>query len=414
MDYKVFLQNCAKKGITPGLETMTALMAALGNPQDKIKTIHITGTNGKGSCGAFLAGILQKKGYTVARYTSPAVFCEMEKYTINSIPAKEEDFGLCANEVAKACFDENISPSLFEAETAIAFLYFEKKQCDYAIIEVGMGGREDATNVIKAPVCSIITPISDDHMAFLGNSVELIAKEKCGIIKQGCPVVSAMQLDCVKEVITTSAQAQNSYLAFAKEAIYKGFDGQRQCFEYDGIDFEISALGIYQLQNAALAIEAAKVVDEFSKEEIQGGIRDVIWQGRFEVINQNPSVIIDGAHNVAGVLALCKSLEEYFPQREFNFVTATFKDKEYQKTTTIFAPMAKNIFAVETPNPRGLGSEEYAKSIKIHNKSTYNSTIECAIGECLKDKDAVTVCFGTLSFLSQIRQEVEKAYEKSE
>lgn len=408
MDYRAFLKDRAKSGIVLGLSQMEKLQERLKNPQNSLKIIHIAGTNGKGSVGAFLEGILRQKGLRVARYTSPAVFDDLEKYTINSSPISEEDMSLCAQMVAEACFG-GINPTLFEVETAIAFLYFAKEKCDFAIIETGMGGKDDATNIIKRPVCSVICPISMDHMSFLGDTIEEIALAKAGIIKEQCSVVSAQQDERVKKVLEDIAREKSAPLAFAKEGKYISFDGKRQYFDYEKIkNLSICALGKYQIQNAALAIEVAKIVDDFSEEEIKEGIKDIIWQGRFEVISQNPCFIIDGGHNEAAALALKDSIKEYFPHKRLNLITATFADKEYQKSAKILAPLAERIFAIETDHPRALSAKEYAKELKKHNKNTQISTISEAVKACLDDTEAVTVCFGTLSILSEVRSEVIK------
>lgn len=408
MDYRAFLKDRAKSGIVLGLSNMSLLMERLKNPQNSLRIIHIAGTNGKGSVGAFLEGILRQKGLRVARYTSPAVFDALEKYTINSSPISEEDMSLCTQMVAEACFD-GINPTLFETETAIAFLYFAKEKCDIAIIETGMGGREDATNIIKSPVCSVICPISMDHMSFLGDTIEEIALAKAGIIKERCAAISAQQDERVKKVIEDIAREKNAPLTFAKEGKYISFDGERQYFDYEKIkNLSICALGKYQIQNAALAIEAAKVIDNFSEEEIKNGIKDVIWHGRFEAISKNPCFIIDGAHNEAAAIALKDSIKEYFSHKKINLITATFADKEYQKSAKILAPLANRIFAVHTDHPRALSAQEYAKELKIHNQNTEVSTICEAVKACMNDTDAITVCFGTLSILADVRAEVIK------
>ncbi len=408
MDYKAFLKERAKSGIVLGLSQMEKLQERLKNPQNSLRIIHIAGTNGKGSVGAFLEGILRQKGLRVARYTSPAVFDDLEKYTINSSPIREEDMSLCAQMVAEACFD-GLDPTLFETETAIAFLYFAKEKCDIAIIETGMGGREDATNIIKKPVCSVICPISMDHMSFLGDTIEEIALAKAGIIKEQCNVVSAQQDKRVKKVLEDIAREKSAPLTFAKEGKYLCFDGKRQYFDYGKIkNLSICALGKYQIQNASLAIEAAKTIDDFSEEEIKEGIKNVIWQGRFEMISQNPCFIIDGGHNEAAAEALKDSIKEYFPHKKFNLITATFADKEYQKSAKILAPLANRIFAVHTDHPRALSAQEYAKELKIHNQNAEVSTICEAVKACMNDTDAITVCFGTLSVLADVRAEVIK------
>lgn len=401
-----FLQNASRSGIVLGLSQMRELLQRLGNPQDELRIIHIAGTNGKGSVGAFLEGILRQKGKRVARYTSPSVFHTLEKYTINSQNISEADFCRCIEKI-RSVIDDTLSPTLFEIETAAAFLYFSEQNCDYVLLETGMGGREDATNVINSPLCSVLTPISMDHMGFLGDTIEKITAEKCGIIKKKCPVVSAVQSDNVKSVIKEFAKENK--LIFAGETVYKGICRGKQYFDYkDMADIELSALGKYQLDNAALAIEVAKLVEDLSCDEIRNGLKDVIWQGRFEIISDAPLIILDGAHNVGAVNALVESIKDYFPDKELNFVTGTFADKEYTKTIPLFAPMAKKIFAITPDSPRALSATEYANEIQKYNKNTVATTLGEAIEKCISDKNAVTVCFGSLSFLADAKKEVIK------
>ncbi len=407
-----FIYKCSKCGIVPGLETMNELMRRLGNPQDELNIIHIAGTNGKGSVGAFISGVLMAYGKSVARYTSPAVFCELEQYSINKKNIEPHEFDECIAEVEEAvismCTDGFNHATEFEAQTAVAFLYFAKKKCDYALIEVGMGGTLDATNIIKKPLLSVITKIGIDHIAFLGDTIEEIAHEKCGIIKDSVSVVSAAQDDGVKEIIQRTAEDKSAKLVFAQETKYKGFLENRQYFDYDNIeDIELSALGVYQLQNAALAIEAVKMIGFFDNDTIKKGLKEVMWQGRFEIIAKDPIFIIDGAHNKDGVCALMDSVDKYFNEKKIIYITGVFKDKAYNEIATISGMRAQKIYAITPPLSRGLLNTEYAKAFSEYNKNVYCTNIPDAVNECKKEKDAIIICFGSLSFLNDIKKEVE-------
>ncbi len=407
-----FLCECSKCGIVPGLETMNELMRRLGNPQDELNIIHIAGTNGKGSVGAFILGVLMADGKSVARYTSPAVFCELEQYSINKKNIEPHEFDECIDEVKKAvtsmCNDGFNHATEFEVQTAVAFLYFAKNKCDYALIEVGMGGMLDATNIIKKPLLSVITKIGIDHTSFLGDTIEQIASEKCGIIKNGVSVVSAIQCDEVKKIIEKKAKNKNSTLVFAKEAKYKGFSKNKQYFDYDNIlDIELSALGLYQLQNVALAIEAVKMIGFLDNNTIKKGLKDVIWQGRFEVIDKDPIFIIDGAHNKDGVYALMESVDKYYKEKKIIYITGVFKDKDYKEIAKISAKRAKKIYTITPPPPRGLLNTEYAREFSKYNTNVICKDVKSAVNECKKEKDAIVICFGSLSFLNDIKKEVE-------
>ncbi len=407
-----FLYKCSKCGIVPGLKTMSELMRRLGNPQDKLNIIHIAGTNGKGSVGAFILGVLMAAGKSVARYTSPAVFCELEQYSINKKNIEAHEFDECIGEVEKAvismCNDGFNHATEFEVQTAVAFLCFAKKKCDYALIEVGMGGMLDATNIIKKPLLSVITKIGIDHTSFLGDTTEQIAKEKCGIIKDNASVASAIQCDEVKKIIENTSQNKNCKLVFAKETKYKGFSENKQYFDYDNIkDIELSALGLYQLDNAALAVEAVRMLEDVDDGTIKKGLKDVIWQGRFEVIAKDPIFIIDGAHNKDGVYALMDSVDKYFKEKKIIYITGVFKDKDYKEIARISGMRAQKIYTITPPLSRGLLNTEYAKAFKEYNTNVYCKDLRDAVKECKKEKDAIILCFGSLSFLNDIKKEVE-------
>lgn len=407
-----FLKECSQFGISPGLETITELMMRLGNPQDKLNVIHIAGTNGKGSVGAFIGGILMTMGKSVGRFVSPSVFCELEKYSINKKNIELCEFEECALCVKKAvdqmCKDGFNHATEFEAQTAIAYLYFAKKQCDYALVEVGMGGSLDATNVIKKPCLSVITKIGIDHTGFLGETIERIALEKCGIIKNNAKVVSAIQCQGVKAIIQKTAKEKKSPVVFAKSAQYRGFSNNKQYFDYDKIkNIELSALGLYQTQNASLAIEAVRMLEDIDDNTIKKGLKDVIWQGRFEVIGKNPTFVIDGAHNKDGAQALMDSVDTYFNGSKIIYITGIFKDKDYAQMAKISGNRAKKVYAITPPLPRGLCNTEYAKELKKYNTNVYCTDITEAVNECKKEKDAIIICFGSLSFLNDIKKEVE-------
>lgn len=407
-----YVRSLTSRGIVPGLSNMRRLCLELGNPQDKLKTVHIAGTNGKGSFGAYLGKMLECEGYCTGRYVSPAVEKARESFLINGEAVSEEDYARCISAVrdaAERIEAEGFFPTPFEVETAAAFVLFDWKQCGFALIECGMGGRLDATNVIKSSVCSVITKISADHTAFLGDTLSEIAAEKSGIIKSGGIAVSAMQCEEVSEVIEKKCRETGVDLVFAEKAdiISSGLD--RMDFEYDGKQYHTSLTGLYQAQNAALAICAARRIG-ISEKSIREGVEQTKWSYRFEIIKKNPYVILDGAHNPDGASELAKTIKRYFKKEDVTFIFGVFRDKDYEKIAELTAPLAKKIYTVTPPSLRGLKAETLAETVRKYNENVTASDIETAFNEA--DSRAV-ICFGSLSFLKKARETaLMKRYQK--
>lgn len=403
-----YIHSLQGRGIVPGLSAMRMLCNRIGNPQDKIKTIHIAGTNGKGSVGAYISSILINAGYNVGRYVSPAVNDNLEIYQYNDNYISKEDYSNCVEIIKEAMSDvekDGYFPTAFEAETAVAFLYFNMKNCDYAVIECGMGGRLDATNVIKSPQCSVITAISMDHTAFLGNSIEEIAKEKAGIIKSKVPVASAFQTEQAMQVIQKTCKELSAECVFVKEVktVECGINGID--FIYKDLELHTVLAGLYQAENAALAIEAVKLLGEkISDDTIIKGIENAYWGYRFEICGQSPYWILDGAHNPDGAECLLKTLEKYFPNERIIYIFGVFKDKDYDKMAKIISKKACRIYAVTPPSNRGLDSKVLAQTVKKYNSNVVAAdSIDDAIRMCNAEKCGVVVCFGSLSFLKIIK-----------
>ncbi len=457
MDYKEarkFIDQVSVRGTDLGLETITNLLGLLGNPQDELKFIHVAGTNGKGSVLAYLYTVLQEAGYTVGRYISPTLFSYRERIQIGEGRAarnadrevqkrkkktgleeplgteyiSREDFAECAS-MAAAAYEEMERrgmklPTVFEVETAISFLYFKKRACDLVLLEVGMGGRLDATNIIRTPVLTVLASISMDHMEFLGDTLAEIAWNKAGILKPGVPLVSAHQLPEAEQVIREEAAAKGCPCTFVqpekitdvRENIFiKSCEPGFQSFVYDSFGrISIALAGPHQRENAALALECIGVLRQsgylISDEAIHEGLRKTEWKGRFSAIHRNPLVIIDGAHNPDAARVLRRSIEEYFPKQKKYYIFGVFSDKEYDKIIEITAGLAEHIFAVETPdNLRALPARELAKAV-----SRVNPSVEAAesIAEAVRrsfrmaGSDDVILAFGSLSFLAEVERAV--------
>ncbi len=411
-----FIYDSENYGSVLGLENMVNLMNELGNVQDKIKIIHIAGTNGKGSVGAFLGSILQCSGFSTGRYISPVVTEYLEKFQIDGkFISKEKFCDLCGRVKEAVCkiVDEGKNhPTVFEIETAIAFLYFFEENCDFVLLETGLGGRLDATNIIKKNVACVITSISFDHMSFLGNSLSEIAKEKCGIIKRGCPVVSAEQESEVAEVIEAVCSENNSELkqVFKKDIFCTDFNISEQRFDYKTYkDVKISLLGKFQTENAALAFETALLLKDLgysiTEESIYEGLFATRWTGRFQVLREKPIFIVDGAHNFDAAKRLLETIKTYFYDKKIVFVVGIFKDKEYKKIVELTASFAEKIFTVTLKNSRKLDGQKLAEEFYKYNKNVENvESIEKAVDRSIlhAGDDGVVIAFGSISYLGEV------------
>ena len=338
-----FLRYSSQFGSVLGLENIKELLKRLNNPQDKLKFIHIGGTNGKGSTAAYITYILGEAGYQVGRFTSPYVFKEEEIIQISNKKngriiheyINKEDLTLCIKRIQHACqtmvSDGFSHPTTFEIETAMAMLYFYMKKCDIVVLEVGLGGRLDATNVIKSPECVVMTTIGMDHTQFLGNTLEEIAKEKSGIIKEKIPVVSYEQEDRVKEILKEVCIKECSplYMADFKSIKFEDIQLTGTKFSFQGIEknyksMEITMLGINQVKNAMVAVLSMEVLNQkgynITNKNIREGLLHAKWKGRFDLIQTNPTIVVDGAHNENGSKSLAENIELYFKNKEIIYL----------------------------------------------------------------------------------------------
>ncbi len=418
-----FISRVSLKGSELGLTTITNLLSILGNPQDQLKFIHVAGTNGKGSVLAYLSGVLEHAGFRVGRYISPTLFSYRERIQINGEHISREDFAQLAGQVSDAVDrmkEQGMAlPTVFEIETAVSFLYFCRKNCDFVLLEVGLGGRLDATNVIRTPVLSVIASVSMDHMEYLGNTLAEIAWNKAGIIKPGVPVVSASQKEEAAGVIRKEAEDKKSPCTFVDmdQVTDIEYGLERQYFTYEEFGrIAISLAGLHQIGNAALALTCIRVLRTLGyvipDGAVSTGMAETVWRGRFTVIHRDPTVIMDGAHNPDAALRLREALEQYFPEQKKYFIFGVFSDKEYDKIIDITAPLAEHIFTIETPdNPRALPSEELARAVSRVNPSVEAcASIQDAVGRAyaLAKENDVIVAFGSLSFLGAIEQAMQK------
>ena len=420
---KQFIQEASKTGSILGLKTIRHLMHVLGDVHLTLPVIHIAGTNGKGSVGAYLYSIFHEAGLHVGRYTSPAVFDPMEVWQYDGRMMTHEEYARIMTRVRSACEqvvrEGGAMPTVFEIETAAAFVYFAEKPIDVVLMEVGMGGETDATNVIEKPLCSVITTISFDHMQFLGKSLEDIARIKCGIIKPGCPVYSAPQEPAVEAVIRQVAQEKNCIIGVVKEdriRLVSGKPGELKCF-YKDIPLTTQMAGHYQMYNAALACKVAfhrlpELLPEYDDMKMRRvariviGIERATWPGRFETIGRDPLFIIDGAHNEGAALELAKTVRCCFKKRKLVYIIGVLADKEHKRMLEIMQPFGEKVYTVTPGNQRALSAEELAEEARAYySEVTACETVEEAVRLALREKEPV-LAFGSLSYL----QELEKAY----
>lgn len=460
-----YIQTVSKTGSVLGLESIRNLMHELSDVQETLSVIHIAGTNGKGSTGTYLSAALMEAGYQVGRYTSPAVFSPLEVWQINGTNITEEEYANMVSQVKNAC-DILVSkglphPTVFEVETAMAFLWFSQKKCDYVLLETGMGGSTDATNVITKPICSVLTSISMDHMQFLGNSLEEIAEAKAGIIKKGCPVVTVKQKPDAMEVIEETAKKLDAKLLVADPGKAKILEssatGNVFCFpmfdlmqeEGNAEECQASNLqeqetliegeeylkntewisisnrkleeikrtvetknleelqkierikrrekgtaqteslckirtrmaGIYQIENAMLAVTVLHEVLHLPQETIKRGIEQAVWPGRFEVLSQNPLFIADGAHNEDAAEKLYETVSGLFWDKPVTYMIGVLADKEHKKILAKMLPLAQHVFTVTPPNVRALDAQVLAQEVR-----------ECVRENCVMEQACEPTC----------------------
>ena len=366
-----------------GLERMNSLLKLLGNPQDDLKIIHVAGTNGKGSVCRYIYSVLQAAGYKTGLYTSPFLEVFNERIELDGRYITDEDLAAYTDRVLD-CAEKMVargehSPTEFEVVTAIAFLYFKENGCDYAVMEVGLGGRGDSTNVCRSPLISVITSISYDHTDRLGNTLAEIAAEKAGIIKEGCPVVTSAEADEALKVIEDKASElgcmyfETRHIPYTVKA--QGLAGSTFDVNIQGVSFdnlEISMLGEHQIKNAICALSALNILEErgnvnLHRDAVYRGLKAARQTGRFEVMSakyEKPIVIIDGAHNPDGAAALRRAVNEYLPGKKILMVTGMLADKDTESILREFTSITDTFIATEPDNPRKLDAESLKTEIQ--------------------------------------------------
>lgn len=410
-------------GMVLGLDRMEELLRRLGNPQDDLKVIHVAGTNGKGSVSKYLEEGLSACGYKMGLYTSPYIETFNERIRYDGADISDEDleyYGQKVFSAAEAMVADGLdSPTEFEVVTAIAFLYFADRQADITILEVGLGGIGDSTNVVKSPLASVITSISYDHMAQLGSSLAEIAVNKAGIIKTGCPVIANVPQRDAAKIIARKAYAMGSRLydisgiraAVSDETPFSQ-KVSMELYEKSYSDVEISMVGRHQAENLKTALATLEILRKsgavkLDREALYEGLKRARQPGRFEVISEDPLVIIDGAHNEAGAQALQETMAQHFAGKKILLVAGILADKEIDSIVKFLTKITDHIIVTEPDNPRKLAAEKLAEHVAEFSVAAEAvSDVEAAVHRAkeLADGYDVILFAGSLYLIGDVRR----------
>ena len=420
-----YITEVGNFGSNYGLERTYKLLEHLGNPERDLKLIHIAGTNGKGSTTSMITEILMGEGYKVGMYTSPFIEEFEERIQVNRNNIPKESLAILMDEI-KVAVDKVIEagynhPTEFEIITVLMLLYFKKENIDFGVIEVGLGGTLDSTNVIK-PIIQVITSISFDHTNLLGNTLEKIAREKAGIIKRGIPTVIYPQQEEVLKVIKNKCFEMDSELYIANNENLKfknivNLDKPYQLLKYNNeIDILLPLLGEHQIINLSVAMQAIEVLNnkniiDISIANIVKSIKNVSWKGRLEVLSNNPYVVIDGAHNIQGIKTLSRNIKKYFKYENLYLILGILADKDVEEMIKIITPMAKKVYSVTPNSIRGELAESLKDEVSKFNKNCKAfDKYEEAYLEALNDaseKDLI-LASGSLYMIGDMRKIIRK------
>ncbi len=409
-----YISTISARGSRPGLERITALMNGLGNVQNELKFVHVAGTNGKGSMCSMLSSILTKSGYRTGLFISPYIMRFNERMQINGEPIADDRLAEIVEQVKAVADEREIIATEFELITAAAFLWFAQENCDIVVLETGLGGRLDATNIIETNECAVIANIGLDHMDYLGNTLGEIAYEKACIMKPERPVISYASDAQALDVITQYAEEHGNPLIVADfdaiETIFAGFSGQ--VFRYkDSDELQLHLLGAHQLCNAAVVLETAKVLRDLgwhiTAEAIKDGLDAARWPARFEKICDDPIVIVDGAHNLQGMTNLCQAIQDYLPHERVVCLTGVLADKQWKEMMKLLKGIAVDFITVTPDSPRALSKIDLARylSDRAHWVSVADSVekgMAAAIARA-KETGSVVVACGSLYMCGEIR-----------
>ena len=406
-----------RKGSTPGLYRIRALLDRIGNPQRKLKFIHIAGTNGKGSTAAMTASILSRAGYCTGLFTSPFVYRFQERMQVNGVQISDEDMAAVTEAVIPHAAVMTEKPTEFELVCAIAFTYFLRQNCDIVVLETGMGGAVDATNAIDVPEVAVITNIGLDHTEFLGDTLEKIAENKAGIFKEGGSAVIYRSTPGVEAVLEQSCRTRNVAL---KKADFdslrlrsRRLEGQR--FDYGSREnLFLPLLGDHQLHNAAVVLTIVDTLIgkgwHISESHIREGLAQVVWPGRFDIVRRDPLFIIDGGHNPQCIEALVKNIRDYLSGRRIIVLTGVLADKDYVDMFRPVMPYAERFVCITPPTPRKLEAAVLADYLRQAGaRAEGYDTIEAGVqaAAALAGRDGVVLSFGSLYTIGAVRDALD-------
>ena len=418
-----YLEEMNQRGSVLGLESSRELCRRLGDPQKKLQFVHIAGTNGKGSILAYVSTVLAAAGYKTGRYISPVIRDYRERIQVNGHLITKKAVGELMEQVrdaAESMVAEGLpQPTVFEMETVMAFLYFEQMGCQIVVLETGLGGALDSTNIIENTLVAAFASISMDHMAVLGKTLPAIAEQKAGIIKKGSWVVTGCQKPEVLKVLQRTAKENgcNFTVADVSHATHIRHGILKQQFNYAGYkNLEITLAGTCQIENCVTAIEVLKALERkgfpVAEKTLRAGLKQTRWDGRFTVIQKQTLFIMDGAHNEDAAKKLADSIRFYFTNRRIIYIMGVLRDKEYEKILAETYSLAEQIITLTPPqNPRALSAYELAVAAKeYHPNVTAVDSVEEAVemAELLADKEGVIVAFGSLSYLGRLMDIMEK------
>ena len=404
-----YIENYSWSTTRLGLERTRALLHSLGDPQKKLKFIHVAGSNGKGSTCAMLDSILRQAGYRTGLYTSPYIQDFCERIQLNGQNISGKDLARITEQVRNIADTMEDHPSQFELVTAIAMQYYSEQQCDIVVLEVGMGGELDSTNVIDCPEVAVITNIGLEHTEYLGDTLTLIAQAKGGIIKHGCEVVCYDSEPETMQTLQKISLARNAtcHISRASDLELLSYDLNGQRFLWKGHEYSLSLLGAHQLRNAAVVLETVDILQEHGwsipESSVGKGFLEVRWPARFELLRREPLFILDGGHNPQCAQALVRNLEDYLPGQQFTFLVGVLADKDYRQMLQLVAPFAKDFICVTPDSPRALSARELAEIIsEMGFPATACETIEAGVLLAL-DTESPVMSFGSLYLAGRVR-----------
>lgn len=436
MNYKQaidFLQEIRSYGSRPGLQTIQELMAELGNPQDRLKLIHIAGTNAKGTVGTMIAASFTEAGYQTGYFSSPPVYVYEEQFRMNGRLISHEELAGVFSEVREAC-DRMVHkglrhPTKFEVETAAAFLWFYQSGVDLAVIETGMGGKLDATNLIEKPLVSVLAPIAIDHVAFLGDTLEKIAEQKAGIIKSGCPVVSFPQKPEAMKVIRWICREKQAELFIAdtrhvqilKEDAWESrfaFRRAENTGKSEGTlsePYRVPLPGFHNVENAVCSLAVLKLLKsqfpQLTEAAARRALESLHMPGRLERLDTKPCLLLDGGHNPAALRALRNTLDQFFSGQKTVYIMGVLADKDYRTDIAVMFPQTEKepfeVFTVTPPNPRALEGEKLAEILTQEGCHAVScGSFQMAVKQAAQaaGTEGMVVAFGSFTILGEIRR----------